>query len=187
VPAPRARPRATEHQLRSVTVWQIATALPLRHLPGMNLPIVLAEAGMLSEASPIGIGLAITIGGAIAAGLVMWAKGSATSESNQTTLRQDLNAEIADRKDALKAEKEAREKLEREFNAARDASSKRQDDTGGRLSQLEARQLQTDTRMGGLENHLINQDAKLDRMDANIMKILMGDVAVPRRRKDDAA
>lgn len=98
--------------------------------------------------------------------------------------KEAIDAERSARKEALETERRAREKLEDEMKQAKEQSFRRHEDHAQRIGELSSRQLQTDTRVGGLEQHLVNQDAKLDRMDQNIMKILMQGTG---RRKDDAA
>lgn len=160
MPHARPRPHATQHLRPAVGVWQIATGALLRHLPGMNVPVLLAV-DILDGTSPISIGLVLTLGGLVAGGLLKWAKESSDTKSEVRTLRQDLNAET-----------KAREELAADVKRAGEASQRRAEDNMHRFAQIEGQAGRVDERLVGMQGQLSDVKKGNDRITAQLEDLL---------------
>jgi uncharacterized coiled-coil protein SlyX len=95
--------------------------------------------------------------------------------STQNTQGQDV-AELEKRVD----------KMGEGLAAVKDQQDRRHEVVVHRISIIESREAVHDQRMAGVEDHLRQQDKKLDKIDDKLDRALMRDDH-PRRRKDDAA
>ena len=166
MPHTGASTEATEHLRGALTVWQIATGPPLRHLPGMRLPFLLADVTTIGLDTVIPAGAVLVVGGS----LLAWARSSTTTENHVKTLQQDLNAQ----EQALKSEREA--------------FSKQVADLVHRVTVLENQSARSDERMLGVQGSIQELRKGMDRMDGKLDQLLdMERATKGGRRRDDAA
>jgi len=126
------------------------------------MPPVLLAADVLTSDTLVPVGAALSV-------LLVAVGGARAYEalrSTQNTLREDLDV-VAD-----------------DLKTAKERSDKRHEDLVHRVSTTESRESVHDQRMAGVEDHLRQQDRKLDKIDDKLDRVLMRD---DRRRKDDAA
>lgn len=127
----------------------------------MSPPVLLAADVLTSETLvPVGAALSVLL---VAVG---GARAYEALRSTQNTLREDLDG-VAD-----------------DLKTSKERSDKRHEDLVHRVSTTESRESVHDQRMAGVEDHLRQQDKKLDKIDDKLDRVLMRD---DRRRKDDAA
>lgn len=77
------------------------------------------------------------------------------------------------------------DKVQEGLTAAKDHSDRRHEVVVHRIAIIESREAVHDQRMAGVEDHLRQQDTKLDKIDDKMDQLLMRDAHLQRRRRDD--
>jgi hypothetical protein len=147
----------------------LALRVPPGHLPGMNVPILLA-AEVVGENTPVTVGLMLSV---VVIGIA-WGE-----------TRAKLAGVIKAREDDATAYEKQREEDRREIDAARRES---QEDRKGMRTDIDMLKLskeRTDMRQQSLETVLGKIDARMDRMDGKLDKVLEIDTQNARRRSGD--